>query len=108
MEQQHPFTAENAPGVFRAMADPTRLKILDALLGGERCVTQLCAELHIAQPFCSRHLAVLRHAHLVVTHREAQRAVYSLHPAVHAELQNGERVLDLGCCELRFPMGGAS
>ena len=29
---EHPFTAENAPEVFRAMADPTRLKILDLLL----------------------------------------------------------------------------
>ena len=105
---EHPFSADNAPVVFRAMADTTRLRILDVLLGGEQCVTQLCQALQIPQPFCSRHLGVLRHAHLVVTHRDAQRIVYSLHPAVRAELRNRERVLDLGCCEVRFPVQDAT
>ncbi len=102
--EEHPFTAENAPLVFRAMADATRLRILDFLLSGERCVTELCQTLQLSQPFCSRHLGVLRHARLVVTRRDAQRVVYSLHPAVRAELHKRSRVLDLGCCEVRFPV----
>lgn len=101
---EHPFSADNAPIVFRAMADMTRLRILDILLGGEQCVTELCRMLQIPQPFCSRHLGVLRHARLVVTQRSAQRVVYSLHPAVRAQLRKRERVLDLGCCEVRFPL----
>ena len=104
---EHPFTAENAPLVFQAMADATRLRLLEVLLGGEQCVSELCKALQIAQPFCSRHLAVLRHAHLVVSHRKAQRIVYSLHRAVHAKLRNHLRILDLGCCEVRFPVQDA-
>ena len=96
------FSIEDAPVMFRALADSTRLKILDALLDGDRSVSELCAELKVAQPFCSRHLAVLRHADLVVQRREAQRAVYSLHPALRVA-KGRHRTLGVGFCVVRFP-----
>lgn len=62
-----------------AIAEPARRRILDALLGGERLVGELSAELGIAQPSVSKHLAVLRGAGLVRVRADAQRRWYSLH-----------------------------
>lgn len=48
--------------VFRAVADPTRLRILNLLRGGECCVCELVDSLRVPQPKASRHLAYLRRA----------------------------------------------
>ncbi len=53
------------PDVFRAFADPTRLRILNLLAEGEVCVCDLCTVLDEIQPKVSRHLAYLRRAGLV-------------------------------------------
>ena len=45
--------------MFRAIADPTRLRILGLLRGGERCVCELVDILRCPQPKASRHLAYL-------------------------------------------------
>ena len=70
----------SAMDTMEAIAEPARRRILDALLGGERLVGELCTELGIAQPSVSKHLAVLRGAGLVRVRPEAQRRWYSLHP----------------------------
>ena len=68
-----------APDLFRAFADPTRLRLL-GLLGEwkEVCVCDLCAVLEEAQPKVSRHLGVLRAAGLVEVRREGRWMFYSL------------------------------
>jgi len=68
--------------LFRAFADPTRLRILN-LLREERelCVCDLCAALGESQPKVSRHLGVLRRVRLVDVHREGKWLYYSLAPA---------------------------
>ncbi len=53
------------PDLFRAFADPTRLRLLNLLLERELCVCDLCAVLDEIQPKVSRHLAYLRRAGLV-------------------------------------------
>ncbi len=88
--------------VLRAMGNETRLSILRALFERERSVSELCEALSLEQHFASRHLAVLRHAGLVRTCRDAQRVIYSLHPSVRNDLA-GNGAINLGCCELRFP-----
>ncbi len=45
---------------FKAFADPTRLRILGLLAGGEICVCNIHECLDIPQPTASRHLAYLR------------------------------------------------
>jgi ArsR family transcriptional regulator, arsenate/arsenite/antimonite-responsive transcriptional repressor len=68
-----------AAGLFRAFADPTRLRILNLLREQkELCVCDLCAALGESQPKVSRHLAVLRRAQLVDVHREGKWMYYSL------------------------------
>ena len=63
---------------FEVVAEPTRRRILDLLLAGERAVGDLVAELAMSQPAVSRHLRVLRDAGLVVTRTDAQRRLYRL------------------------------
>jgi ArsR family transcriptional regulator len=65
--------------VFRAFADPTRLRIL-SLLQQEKeiCVCDLCAVLGESQPKTSQHLAKLRSAGLVDVRREGRWKFYSL------------------------------
>lgn len=61
---------------FRMLADPTRLRMLWLLCGGEYDVTSLAAQVGIARPAVSQHLAKLRLAGLVSTHRQGRRALY--------------------------------
>ena len=65
-------------GVFQALADGTRLRILGLLLSGEVCVCNLHDSLGESQPKISRHLAYLRKAGLVATRREGLWVHYRL------------------------------
>ena len=64
--------------IFKALADPTRLRILNLLLQEGACVCELGAVLDLSQPLISRHLAYLRNGGLVRDHREGTRVRYSL------------------------------
>jgi DNA-binding transcriptional ArsR family regulator len=64
--------------VLDVIADPTRRRILDAVRGGERSVTELVDAVGMHQPGVSRHLKVLRDAGLVEVRRDAQRRLYRL------------------------------
>jgi ArsR family transcriptional regulator len=66
------------PDLFRAFADPTRLRLLNLLLEGERCVCELCEVLDEIQPKVSRHLAYLRRAGLVSVRRDGKWKHYSV------------------------------
>jgi ArsR family transcriptional regulator len=83
--------------LFKGLAEPTRLRILNLLAAGERCVCDIVELLAIAQPTVSRHLAYLRRSGLVTMTREWKFAHYRLaepaHP-VHATL--------LGCVRTCF------
>jgi ArsR family transcriptional regulator, arsenate/arsenite/antimonite-responsive transcriptional repressor len=67
--------------LFKALADPTRLRILNLLKLGSICVCEMHAVLQLPQPTVSRHLAALRHAGLVRDCRRGTRIIYSLAPA---------------------------
>ena len=56
--------------VFKALADPTRLRILGLLTGGEVCVCEINETLGVPQPKVSRHLAYLRRVGLVEARRD--------------------------------------
>ncbi|GAA4867350.1 metalloregulator ArsR/SmtB family transcription factor [Saccharopolyspora cebuensis] len=66
-----------AADAFRLLADPTRLRMLWLLCGGEQDVTTLAAHVGIARPAVSQHLAKLRLSGLVTTRRDGRRALYS-------------------------------
>lgn len=64
--------------VLEVIAEPTRRRILDAVRGGERSVTELVDAVGMHQPGVSRHLKVLRDAGLVEVRRDGQRRLYRL------------------------------
>ena len=65
-------------GLFKALADATRLRILGLLLTGEVCVCDIHQSLKIPQSKVSRHLAYLRKSGLVATRREGLWVHYRL------------------------------
>jgi DNA-binding transcriptional ArsR family regulator len=64
--------------VGRALADPKRLCVLEALASGERSVSELSREAGCQVPNMSQHLSVLRTAGLVATRREGNTIYYRL------------------------------
>lgn len=64
--------------VFKALADPTRVRILGLLVGGEICVCHIHDTLRIPQSKASRHLAYLRRAGLVEAEKRGLWVYYRL------------------------------
>ena len=64
--------------VFRALGDPTRVRILDALSHGELCVCDLAAVLGLSQSAASHQLRLLRSLHLVRARRDGRMVFYAL------------------------------
>ena len=64
--------------LLRAVAEPTRARLLKALLDRELCVCELMDALQIPQYKVSRHLAVLKRAGLVTHRRQGLWTYYSL------------------------------
>jgi DNA-binding transcriptional ArsR family regulator len=64
--------------VFETLADPTRRRILEALLGGERQVNDIVERAGIHQSGVSRHLRILSEAGFVAARPDGQRRLYSL------------------------------
>jgi DNA-binding transcriptional ArsR family regulator len=71
---------------FGVLAEPTRRRILDLLLDGERSVGDLVTRLKLSQPGVSKHLRILRDAGLVSVRTEAQRRIYGVQPEPLAEV----------------------
>ena len=67
--------------LFHLLSDKNRLRMVLILADGERDVTSLCKELHLAQPTVSHHLGLLRMNKLIVNKRQGKRVIYSLDPA---------------------------
>lgn len=63
---------------LQAIAQPTRLKILECLRGGERCVCEIFPAIDEEQSNVSRHLAVLRKAGLVTSWKEGPKVIYKV------------------------------
>ena len=64
--------------LFDALADPTRRRIVEALVDGERPVNDLVAEAGVHQSGVSRHLRILSEAGFVTVRADGQRRLYSL------------------------------
>ena len=64
--------------VAKAVADPTRVRILKMLEGGELCVCHIAERLGLAQSTVSKHLSLLRHAALVDDRKQGLWVYYRL------------------------------
>src|SRR5690242_7141520 len=74
--------------VLKALADESRVRMLEVLSEGPATAGELAALFPIARPGVSRHLRVLREAALVEVRQDAQRRVYSLRPEPLAEVHD--------------------
>jgi DNA-binding transcriptional ArsR family regulator len=98
------LTPRQCATVLKALGDETRLRILESLLIGEKCVTDLVRGLKRSQPHVSHHLRILRDSGLVEGHRDGKQVSYRVSPTIKRALTNRQgQALDFGCCELRFP-----
>ncbi len=68
---------QEAANVFKLLADPTRLRILWALVHGEHSVNDLAAHVAVQPAAVSQHLMRLRLARVVTTRRDGNRIYYA-------------------------------
>jgi len=71
---------KGAEATFQALADPTRRAVLDLLRRGSQPAGEIAGAFPISRPAISKHLRLLRRAHLVHEHREGRNRVYRLNP----------------------------
>ncbi|MEW5761797.1 MAG: metalloregulator ArsR/SmtB family transcription factor [Bacillota bacterium] len=64
--------------ILKSLGHPTRVKLVELLRGGERCVCELIAELGLEQSNVSQHLGILKHAGLVASRKDGLRVMYRL------------------------------
>jgi ArsR family transcriptional regulator len=69
---------ERRARICQVLADPKRLRLIDALRDGERSVGELAEALGITYPNVSQHLNVMREAGLVIARRAGTSAHYRL------------------------------
>ena len=65
---------------FQALADPTRRAVLDLLRRGSQPAGRIASAFPVSRPAISKHLRLLRRAHLVREHRDGRHRVYELNP----------------------------
>lgn len=80
--------------ILKAIADPTRMKILELLKDGERCVCEMVPLLNEKQPNLSKHLSLLRHTGIVEFRKDGVSSYYRLaHPEVLDIVEIAERIV---------------
>jgi len=105
-ERSADLEPEQVPVLFKALADPVRLAVVQALAGGERCVCELTAELGLAQSRLSFHLRVLRDAGLIASRDQGRWVYYRLSPGAIRGLQRWLAALAERCQRPAPPCAG--
>jgi|SRR5882757_8526827 DNA-binding transcriptional ArsR family regulator len=77
---RHRAVTYSREAAFSALADPTRRAVLDLLRTGTRPAGEIARAFPVSRPAISKHLRILRRAHLVVERREGRHRLYQLNP----------------------------
>jgi DNA-binding transcriptional ArsR family regulator len=77
---RHRSVTYSRESAFHALADPTRRAVLDLLRQGSQPAGQIARAFPVSRPAISKHLRILRRAHLVAEHREGRQRLYQLNP----------------------------
>ena len=96
-------TARRVALRLAALAEPTRLRVLDRLARGPLHVGGLADLLDVPMVNLSHHLGVMRQAGIVDDEKEGRRVVYRIHPDVLGPADGADTVatLDLGGYKVR-------
>ena len=78
-------------GIFRVLANPTRIHIIETLRSGELSVGEILEQVKVEQANLSQHLSVLRQSHLVVTRKNGNQVLYSLRDPLLIEVLDAMR-----------------
>ncbi|GAB4267733.1 ArsR family transcriptional regulator [Thermincola ferriacetica] len=79
---------------FKALAHPTRVRILKHLKEGEKCVCEFTEDLDIEQSNMSQHLAILRKQNIVGCRKEGLKVIYKVnYPQIYEILNLVEDIL---------------
>ena len=70
----------SAASTFQALADPTRRAVLDLLRQGSQPAGRIAQSFPVSRPAISKHLRLLRRAHLVEERRQGRHRFYHLNP----------------------------
>jgi ArsR family transcriptional regulator len=62
-------------GILKMLAQPTRLKILECLRNGERCICDIIPAIDGEQSNISRHISLMQKNHLVTTQKDGVRVI---------------------------------
>jgi ArsR family transcriptional regulator len=84
-----PAGADELASLFKAVADPVRLRLLSLIAchpGGESCVCDLTPEFDMTAPSVSYHLKILREAGLISSERRGTWVYYRVRPEVMARM----------------------
>jgi ArsR family transcriptional regulator, arsenate/arsenite/antimonite-responsive transcriptional repressor len=79
--------ADELASTFKALADPTRVAIVNRLAADECCVCDLTEAFDLAQPTISHHLRILRDAGLVEAQRRGTWSYYRIVPEALEQLR---------------------
>src|ERR1700745_2609603 len=77
---RHRSVTYSREAAFSALADPTRRAVLDLLRAGTRPAGDIARAFPVSRPAISKHLRILRRAHLVEERREGRHRMYQLNP----------------------------
>jgi ArsR family transcriptional regulator len=61
--------------VLKALAQPTRLKILELLRNGERCICEIVPAINGEQSNISRHISTMQKSHLITTRKDGVKVM---------------------------------
>ncbi len=80
--------------ILKALAQPTRLKILELLRNGERCICEIVPALNGEQSNISRHISLMQKSHLVTTRKDGVKVMVKVRdPEIFNILDRVSKVL---------------
>ena len=67
--------------ILKALAQPTRLKILELLRNGEKCICEIVPAINGEQSNISRHISLMQKSHLVTTRKDGVKVMVKVSDA---------------------------
>jgi DNA-binding transcriptional ArsR family regulator len=107
---QDSLESDRCAEMLRALADPVRLRIIDALRSAPKCVSELSESLELEVVTVSHHLGILHSVGLLEREKKGRFKVYRLREGIlgPANGGHGKQHIDLGCCRLEIPPATAN
>jgi len=90
--------------VLKALAQPTRLKILEFLSGGEKCICEIVPAINGEQSNISRHISLMQKTNLVTTRKDGVKVMVKVRDPKVFEIVDKVSLI-LNPTEKHFPLG---